>query len=293
MENVASNNQLPNEDGCVDIPSEMDGEGEYSTISLETFSGHRRPSFDATYNHITMGPTSAIAIDNTYAHIPNTVGRFDKTSSLLSNKNNQPEQNTTNGIDDPTNNHLGGSVSHVSLSNDNGLLGVKNNINQTDETYSHINENNAKSQTHILSTDYEDTTYNHLGDLPTATKNFPHGKGSTTDQRSNDVASHTECRYNYTVVNKRPQTDKDAFHIDDAPYGLIVLEPDTETTSKHKPYHYAAVNKTSLAPEATSTPDDRLQKDFVLEPSQYTGTKPNTYNYAVVKKQSEAHVNKD
>jgi len=296
MENARNDDQLSNDSGCQDIAAKVDADGEYNTVSIQTFNSHQHPSVDATYNHIALGPKSVIAIDNTYAHIPNAATGSDNTYSHMSKPNTRPEHDNVNEPEDSTYNHLGESIALSSLSrrNDDGQFGAQSNNGQMDDTYSHINANNDKSHIQNPKTDYEDTTYNHIGDIPTATKNLPYIKGPKTGQSSNGLTETQKAvasRYDYAVVNKRSQETKATFHVHDAHHDYLVLEPDQETTGKPKPYDYAVVNNKPYAPEAKSSTDnaphiDEPTKRFALAQSKATKTKP--YDYAVVNKMALA-----
>ena len=279
---------MSNDSGCQDIATDVDGDGEYNTIALQTFKNNQRSSVDSTYNHITIGTKGQIAIDNTYAHIPNAATGFDNTYSHMSTVNNRHEQEYVDEPDDATYNHLGETFSQTFLSHGNGhgYLTGKTNNSQTDDTYSHINAKYANSQNKTR-TDYEDVTYNHLGEIPNVSKSVPYSPGDMPEQISNGANAHTKGRYSYAVVNKRPRAAKPALQPDDAPHGYFDLEPGTETTGKTKPYNYAFVNKMSLAHETSSTPKDGPHEYYVLEPTQPKATKPKPYDYAVVNKQSE------
>jgi len=170
---------LSTDSGCQDIATELDGGGEYSSISLQC------PPVEATYNDITVGDISVLATDNTYAHIPNTKAtRFNNTYFHMSNANNQPEPKNVKDPEDSTYNYLGESTSLSSLSRhiEDGQLRSQSINRQSDDTYSHINANTAEYHIQHPKTDYEDTTYNHIGDIPTATKGVPYSKGSNSGQ---------------------------------------------------------------------------------------------------------------
>jgi len=296
VEDAHNDDQLSNDSGCQDIATDVDGNGEYNTIALQTFKSNQRLSVDATYNHIALGPKSAITIDNTYAHIPNSATGSDNTYSHMFNQNNRPEQENENESVNSTYNHLGETIALSSLSrhNEDGQFGAQSNNGQTDDTYSHINENNNKSHIQNPKTDYEDTTYNHIGDIPTATKRISYGKGSETGQSSNGVTktqTPVASRYDYAMVNKRLQPAKTTVDVDDAPHDYLVLESDQTTAGKPNPYDYAVVNTTPCVPWATSPTDngshiDEPKKRFAL--AQSKATKPKPYDYAVVNKMSLA-----
>jgi len=90
------------------------------------------------------------------------------------NVNNQPEQKNVNEPDDSTYNYLGESTSSLSRYIEVGQLRSQSINGQSDDTYSHINANTAECDIQNPKTDYEDTTYNHIGDIPTATKSKFH-----------------------------------------------------------------------------------------------------------------------
>jgi len=300
MEGSPNEDQVSNDSGCPDIATDDTIDNAYNSIPLHTFS--HNPNDDATYNHITSGPTHAVATDNTYAHIPNTkAATFDNTYSHMSNQNSRPELDTNMETDDSTYNHLGDptALAAASYRTDNIQITVKPSNGLTDDTYSHINTNSNATQNQKLRADYEDTTYNHLGDIPTSTcaaKSFAYGKESKTGGNTNGVTEHGNenqkagaNRYNYAVVNKHPQAAKPAFRVDDAPHDYFVLEPNQETTTKPKPYDYAVVNKVPYAPETTSPSKNgphinEPNKRFALVPNQSKATQPKPFDYAVVNK---------
>ena len=102
----------------------------------------------------------------------------------MSNANNQPEPKNVKDPEDSTYNYLGESTSLSSLSRhiEDGQLRSQSINRQSDDTYSHINANTAEYHIQHPKTDYEDTTYNHIGDIPTATKGVPYSKGSNSGQ---------------------------------------------------------------------------------------------------------------
>jgi len=281
---IPNDDKLTTDSGCLDVATDGNSGDEYNSIHLQTFNDYEHPQDDATYNHITIGSTTAIPTDNTYAHIPKTkAATFDNTYSHMSNMNSRPEQENVNETDDSTYNHLGEPTALAAVSC-NGQLTDNPNNGLTDDTYSHINANNNGLQNQKLRTDYEDTTYNHLGDIPTSTSTpggLLYGQQSKTGQSTHGVTDHTNenrttvaGRYNCAVVNKHPQAVKPAFHVDDGAHDYLVLEPDKETKGKPKPYDYAVVNNMSLASGATVSPEDGPHEYFVLEPTQPKATKP-------------------
>jgi len=298
--------QISNDSGCPDVSTDDIGDNEYNSISLKAMNDYQNPHGDATYNHITFGPTKAIETDNTYAHIPNTKAAvFDNTYSHMSNQNTRPEHDPNMETDDSTYNHLGEptALAAVTHRTDNEHLSVKSNNGLTDDTYSHINANSNGVQNQKLRADYEDTTYNHLGDIPTSTsaaRGLFYGQQSKIGQNTNGVIEQSNAnqkavagRYNYAVVNKHHKAAKPAFHDDDAAHNYFVLEPDNETTTTPKPYVYAVVNKMPYASETASPSDngphtDGTNKRFALVPNKSKATQPKPYDYAVVNKMSLA-----
>jgi len=302
VEDASTDVQLSNDSGCQDIAAEVDG-GEYNTVSFQRLNSHQRSSLDATYSHITIGPTHAIETDNTHAHIPNTkAATFGNTYSNMSNQDSF-EEDYVFETEDSTCNHLGEptALAAVSRRTDNAQLTVQPDNGLTDDTYSHISANSNVLQNQKLRADYEDTTYNHLGDIPTSTSTkmgLSYGQVSKIGQSANGVTEQNnenrmagEGRYNYAVVNKHPHIAKPAFHIDGGQYDYLVLEPDTETKGKPKPYDYAVVNKMPYTSETASPSDngphtDGPNKRFALVPNQSKATQPKPYDYAVVNKMS-------
>jgi len=283
MDDIRNDDRVSNDSGCPDVSTEENVDDTYNSISFQTFSS--RPNDDTTYNHIANGPIRAIATDNTYAHIPNTkAATFDNTYSHMSNQNSRPEQDNVIETEDSPYNHLGEptTLAAVTRRNDNGLSTVKTSDGLTDDTYSHINASSNAIQDEKLRTDYEDTTYNHLGDIPTVStsKCSSYGQGPKIGQNTNDVTEHTNdnrkavAGYNYAVVNKQLQATKPAFRVDDAPHDYFVLEPTQKTTATPKPYDYTVVNKMSFPPEADSVHEDGPHEYYVLETAQSKATKP-------------------
>jgi len=270
IEGLPDDDRISNDSGCPDVAADNNVDDEYNSIPLQSFKDHRA-QHDSAYNHITIRPAGAIATDNTYAHIPNPKAtNFGTTNNLSDNFN---RQHVVSETEDSTYNHLGESNAFTSVShcNDKAHLTVKSNNDLLDDTYSHINANRNNSQNATPRADYEDSTYNHLGDIPTTSNSFPYSQGSRTGQSLDGVAKNKKdvaSRYNYAIINKHPQAAKPTFHLDDAPKDFRLLEPDTETKGKPKPYDYAVVNKLSFAPETTSSPDDGPHEYYVFEPSQ-------------------------
>jgi len=163
---------FPNDDrlsidsGCPDAVTDGNGDNGYSSISLQAINDCQNQQDDATYSHIASGPTRAMIRDNTYAHIPNTnTTRLNSTYSYLSNQNNRPEQGNVIDTEESTYNRLSEAIAHNPLyfCNDNGQIMVDSEVDHLDSIYSHINANISKIPK--PNTDYDDTTYNHLGDI--------------------------------------------------------------------------------------------------------------------------------
>jgi len=297
---MSNDDQISNDSGCPHVGTHDHVDDEYNSISLQTFKDDQNLHDDATYNHITSGPTHAIATDNTYAHIPNTkAATFDNTYAHMSNQNSRSEHHTNMETEDSTYNHLGEptALAAVSCRTDNEHLTVKTNNGLTDDTYSHINANSNGVQNQKLRADYEDTTYNHLGDIPTstnATRDLLYDQESKIGQSTHGATEHTNenrkvaaDRYNYAVVNKHHKAAKPAFHGDNSPHNYFVLEPDNKTTTTPKPYDYAVVNKMPYASETTSDNGPYISepnKRVALVPNQSKATQPKPYDYAVVNK---------
>jgi len=267
---------------CLDASTDNKGGDECNSISFRATNEYQNPHDDTYYNHINIRPTHAIATDNTYAHILNTkAATFDNTYSHMSNQDSTSEQDTNMETDDSTYNHFGDltAITAVSYRHGNGLLTVKTNNGFTDDTNSHINENSNASKNQKLETDYDDTTYNHLGDLPTntgssSTSSHLYSQGSMTYHSIPGTTAHSNenqkagaGRYNYAVVNNHPHAASPVLH-DDAPHDYFVLEE----ISKPKIYDYAVVNKMTLAPEPALSPEDGPHEYYVLEPT--TATEP-------------------
>jgi len=96
-------------DECPDAVTEdtENGGNNCYSIPLQEMSDYQSPHDDATYSHITNGPTKAIITDNTYAHIPNTAtAKFNNTYSHVTSPENRREEDTVNEPEDSTYNHL-------------------------------------------------------------------------------------------------------------------------------------------------------------------------------------------
>jgi len=209
-DSIPNNQPLSNASGCTVAVADDNGNGGNNTVSLQTTNDDQSPHDDATYNHITNGPTTAITIDKTYAHIPNTAAaRFDNTYSHVSSQENRHEQDNVNELEDSTYNHLGLSdpSSYLSGRKNNRHIRVKTN-SRKDDTYSHISPNNNKARNKKSNAAYEDSTYHHLSDTHVhhLTKSVPCGQRPNI---SNKISAHTggkkndaAGRYDYAVVNK-------------------------------------------------------------------------------------------
>ena len=163
---------FPNDDrlsidsGCPDAVPDGNGDDGYTNISLQAINDYQNQQDHATYSHITDGPTSAMITNNTYAHIPNTnTTRFENTYSYLSNQSNPLVQGNVIDTEESTYNHLSEAIAHNPLyfCNDNGQMMVESEVDHLDCTYSHTNANISKTPKPNI--DYDDTTYNHLGDI--------------------------------------------------------------------------------------------------------------------------------
>jgi len=225
--NSAPNDKpLSNGNACSDAVADDNGHVGYNSITQQATSDYQSPHDDATYTHITNGPTRAITINKTYAHIPNTAAaRFDNTYSHVPSQESRHEHDNVNEPDDSTYNHLGLSdpSSYLSGRNNERQIRVKTN-GRKDDTYSHVTANNNKARNKKSNAAYEDSTYNHLSDThvhhPTKSvqcgqrPNISNKVSARTGGKKKDAAG----RYDYAVVNNPPQAAKSTFPVDDAPH---------------------------------------------------------------------------
>jgi len=192
---------------------------------------------DGTYNRIASGITGAIVTDNTYSHIPNTMEtRFDTTYSHLPAAYGHSELKIGNYIEDATYNHLG----ETALTNHPRNLhnSRAENENNADNTYSRVNPNISAAK---AKAEYEDDTYNHLGETYNAT-----GKGQQVNitgfNENNGSEINGSNQHQYAVVNKQPTLGTTASGPGDHPHEYFVLEPQ-EAAASPTTYGYAVVNK--------------------------------------------------
>ena len=262
---VPNDKSLSNGNRCPDAVTDDNGHIDYNNIFRQATNDYQNPHDDATYNHIINGPTRAIIIDKTYAHIPNTAAaRLDNTYSHLPSKENRYEQNNVNEPEDSTYNHLGLSdpSSYLSGRNNNRQIRDKTN-SRKDDTYSHINPNYKNATYHQSNAGYEDSTYNHIGDnrVQPTTKSIPCGQRANTLNKvtasNNEKKQAVAGRYDYAFVNKPPQTATSSFPVDDAPHDYFVLEQHQDTR---------AIAKTQSNATQSTSVEDGPHKYYVLEP---------------------------